>query len=141
MRNRFAFGRFGAAAQRKATPVFCLALCFVGVGLSATAQERQATFVTVDDPGAGTGSFEGTVPEGTSPSGTIVGFVFDDNFVAHGFLRARDGTFANFDAPGAGTGSFEGTAAASIDPRGLSRDTTTIRALWLTALCVLRTVP
>jgi hypothetical protein len=65
--------------------------------------------------GAGTGSFQGTIPGGSNPSGATAGQYLDANFVSHGFVHATDGTIVTFDAPGAGTG---GTNAFSISPSG-----------------------
>ena len=44
--TRSAFGQFGAATRRKEPLVLCLALCTLGVALSANAQERKARFIT-----------------------------------------------------------------------------------------------
>ena len=102
MREQLAFAQFGAAARRIGALALCLALCALGPGLSANAQDRQATIITFDAPG----SIEGTFPQGITPAGAITGFYFDAIGAFHGFLRARDGTFTLFDAPGAGTGHF-----------------------------------
>ena len=115
MRSRFAFGQFGAASRGKGALALCLALCTLGLGLSAKAQDRKATIITFDAPGAGTGTFQGTIPEDINPAGVITGVYSDANFVAHGFLRAPDGAFTTIDAPGAGT-NFQGTFAVSINP-------------------------
>ncbi len=101
MTNRLAFAQFCSAAPRKGALALCLALCTLGLGLSAKAQDRKATIITFDAPGAGTGTFQGTIPEDINPAGVITGVYSDANFVVHGFLRARDGTFTTFEAPGA----------------------------------------
>ncbi len=64
---------------------------------------------TFDAPGAGTGAFQGTFPEGINRAGRIAGEYVDASNVSHGFLRAPDGTFTTFDVSGAGTGSGQGT--------------------------------
>jgi hypothetical protein len=51
-------------------------------------------FTTFDVPNAGTGSFQGTgcfsdCAVGLNDAGTIVGYYFDANNVAHGFLKVR----------------------------------------------------
>lgn len=59
------------------------------------------TFAQIDAPGAGTGTFQGTivaVSGGISAGGVVAGSYFDENFVAHGFVREPDGTFSEFDA-------------------------------------------
>ena len=45
------------------------------------------TFTTIDVPGAGTGSGQGTVPNCNNPAGAITGFYIDANGVFHGLLR------------------------------------------------------
>ena len=59
---------------------------------------------TIDPPGAGTGTFQGTVPAGINEAGRIEGEYTDASNVAHGFLRTRDGAITTFDVPGAGNG-------------------------------------
>src|SRR5271167_2646128 len=67
MRSEFAFGQLGAASRRKGALALCLTLCTLGLGLSANGQNRKATIITVDAPGA----FEGTFPQGITPAGAI----------------------------------------------------------------------
>src|SRR5712671_1761069 len=45
--------------------------------------------MTFDAPGAGTGSGQGTFPNGINEPGTITGYYIDNNDVSHGFLRTR----------------------------------------------------
>ncbi len=78
----------------------------------------EGEITTFDAPDAGTGSGQGTYPNGINSAGTITGDYVDANNVAHGFVRASDGTVATFDAPGAGTGSGEGTVGNCINPEG-----------------------
>jgi uncharacterized membrane protein len=75
---------------------------------------RDGTFTSFDAPGANTFPFQGTLPYGITPEGTITGYYFDVNVVSHGFLRTRDGTITSFDYPGT-TG---GTSALAINPEG-----------------------
>src|SRR5262249_4194671 len=101
----------------------CLTLATLGLGLSANAQERTPTFITFDAPGAGTGPFQGTVPQSVdcmNPAGAIVGLTIDASSVFHGFVRAPNGTITTFDAPGAGTGAFQGTVVNGINPAGVT---------------------
>ena len=51
----------------------------------------------------------GTIPVAINNEGIIAGYYYDENYVAHGFVRRLDGTFNTFDAPGAGTGLYQGT--------------------------------
>jgi hypothetical protein len=45
-----------------------------------------SAITTFDDPGAGTGLFQGTTPSGINPAGAIVGYYLDASNVFHGFL-------------------------------------------------------
>ena len=45
------------------------------------------TLATFDVPGAGTGSFQGTIPLTNNPANVITGYYIDANNVTHGFLR------------------------------------------------------
>jgi hypothetical protein len=69
---------------------------------------------------AGTGSAQGTFPQGNNPAGAITGYYVTGENVFHGFLRANDGTITSFDPPGSGTlnGSAQGTVPLGIDPQG-----------------------
>jgi len=115
-------------AQRWPT-VLCLAVCMLGLGVSASAQK----IITLDAPGAGNtpGSGLGTQGEDINPAGAITGLYADANNVMHGFLRTPQGRLITFDAPGAGTvpnlyfkstpaGTYggQGTYAMSINPEG-----------------------
>jgi hypothetical protein len=76
------------------------------------------TITTFDIPGAGTGPFQGSSPQGINASGTVTGEYVDASDVNHGFVRALDGTLTTFDVPGAGTGPFQGTIPLSNNPVG-----------------------
>jgi hypothetical protein len=127
MTNHIAFYQFCSAVRRKGTLALCLALCVLGLALSASAQKPR--FITFDAPGAGTGLSpcdcgpEGTYPSGINGDGSIVGFYMDSSVVYHGFLRATDGKITTFDAPGAGTIPYpsqveQGTEAWGMNPEG-----------------------
>jgi hypothetical protein len=73
---------------------------------------------TFDAPGAGTTTFQGTVPLVISDSGETVGYYVDSNNVLHGFIRSVDGKFTSIDAPGAGTGYLQGTEPSGIGDDG-----------------------
>jgi hypothetical protein len=69
---------------------------------------------TFNVPEAGTGSGQGTIPEGIDLLGGITGQYVDSSNVNHGFVTAPPyRTFTTFDAPGAGTGSGQGTLPAT----------------------------
>jgi hypothetical protein len=96
-RNRFvSLGVCRVAVLTGLVSAFALYLapCMEGQDVSTNAHEREATFIEFDVPGS---SF--TEPIGINPAGEISGAYFDINFVAHGFLRARDGTITTFDPP------------------------------------------
>jgi hypothetical protein len=94
--------------------VLCLCLLFI----VATPAWPQATFTTIDVPGAGTGVLEGTIGFSINANGDIAGIYLVGGNVAHGFLRAADGTITKFDAPNAGTGRNQGTFPFSINSGG-----------------------
>ncbi len=98
-----------------ARAVLCLALCVLGLVLSAAADDHKATVITFDAPGA-----VGTMPTDINLVGAITGFYFDSNSVVHGFLRAGDGKFTTFVDPGACTSCvYLGTGALSMNPAGV----------------------
>ena len=86
--------------------MLCLALCMLGLGPSAMAQ--QPPIITFDAPDAGTIAGQGTLPWGIVQWGWIVGNYIDGNGVYHGFLRSPDGSITEFDVPGMGTSPGQG---------------------------------
>jgi hypothetical protein len=76
---------------------------------------------SVDAPGAGTGSGQGTGCPGCSRGlnvfGAIASYYIDGNNVTHGFLRSPEGQFISFDAPGEGP---YGIGCAADCPIGLN---------------------
>jgi hypothetical protein len=73
---------------------------------------------TLDAPGAGYGSGQGTWTWSINTAGAVTGAFQDANGVYHAVLREPDGRFINFDVPGAGTASGQGTQGEGIDPAG-----------------------
>ncbi len=63
MKKRLAFRQFRNTARRKAALAACVALCTLGLGLSAS--DHEPAIITFDAPDAGTGTFQGPSP---SPS-------------------------------------------------------------------------
>ncbi len=57
------------------------------------------TYTTISDPKAGSDDYEGTFPAGVS-NGIIVGYYYDGNFTAHGFVYGANGQFTDLDKPG-----------------------------------------
>src|SRR6266566_3123304 len=90
--NPAAFAQLPPVARRGGAFALYLALCTLGMSLSASAQEP--TITTFDPPGS-----IGTVPVYINPAGTITGYYFESS-ATHGFVRALDGTITTFDAPG-----------------------------------------
>jgi hypothetical protein len=58
------------AARRKGRLAPCLALCMLGLGVSATAQ----TITSFNASGAGTGVNQGTFSGSINPAGVIAGY-------------------------------------------------------------------
>jgi hypothetical protein len=79
---------------------------------------QQPTFTTIDAPGAGTVSPEGTFGVGIDANGDVVGLFLDSNDAGHGFLRDSTGAEFSIDAPGAGTQQNLGTEATAINASG-----------------------
>jgi hypothetical protein len=92
-----------------------------GIGQGSSDPETPAITV-FDAPGAGTSGLCtpecGTYALAINPKGTITGYLFDDNFVSHAFVRERDGAIETFDFPGAGQGFNEGTLGTAINAEG-----------------------
>jgi hypothetical protein len=76
------------------------------------------TFTTFEAPGAGGGSFSGTLPRWINAAGVVAGFFTDTSSVNHGFQRATDGTLTVLDAPGSGTIAGSGTQSFGINTSG-----------------------
>jgi probable HAF family extracellular repeat protein len=56
------------------------------------------TYTTIDAPGAGTATSQGTTPNDINAGGDIVGFFMDPNNRAHGFMRSSAGALTVLDA-------------------------------------------
>jgi hypothetical protein len=102
-----------------------LGLCALGVTFAASAHEPR--FITIDAPGAGTASGQGTgcfaftdCSVLINDEGEITGYFLDTNNVFHGFLRSPAGKFTSFDAQGADTAAndFNGTLPVAINDAG-----------------------
>jgi hypothetical protein len=118
--SQITFAQFCAGVRRKGSLALCLALCILGLGHSASAQEGRV--ITFDAPGADTtaGDYNGTYPSGINALGVIAGSYQSVDTVFHGFLRSPGGEFITFQAPGADTtaGSYNGTYPSSINDLG-----------------------
>ena len=87
---------------------------------------RNGTFMFLNDPAAGAGPGQGTLPITPKDTGhdgnvlrntTVVGWYVDSHNRYHGFVY-RAGRFTNFEDPRAGTGSFRGTVAYDMTSNG-----------------------
>jgi hypothetical protein len=116
MRNHIAFYQFCLAIRRKGALALCLALCILGLGLSARAQKP--TIITIDAPGAGTASGQGTEANAINPAGTVTGWYLDANNTYYSFLRTPNGKLITFSPPGAGSGTYQGSGGWGITPAG-----------------------
>ena len=110
MKTSFQFNFTSSYRNAKRSMVWamlCLALCMLGLGLSAVAQ--QPPIITFEAPHAGTNAGQGTFPWGIVQGGWIMGNYIDGNGVYHGFLRAPDGFITEFEPPDAGNEAGQGT--------------------------------
>ena len=97
--------------------MLCLAVCMLGVGVSAGAQKP--TIITFDPSDAGKGAGQGTNAWGITPQGAIIGWYVDGSNAIHGFLRTPHGTITTFDASGAGIDASQGTFAVAMNAEGV----------------------
>ena len=116
MTNRIAFAQLCSAVRRKVAVPVSVALCMLWLSLTANAQNQH--IISFDVPGA---QAYGTIPVAINNEGTIAGYYYDENYVAHGFVRRLDGAFNTFDAPGAGTvaNNGNGTFPTGINDSGV----------------------
>jgi hypothetical protein len=118
MTNHIAFVQFRTAVRRKGALAFCLALCMLGLALSASA--REPSIITFDAPGADKGDAgDGTLAYVINDQGVIMGWYVDASTLHHSFLRTPDGRFTTFEDPVAATGSTcQGTSAWGMNDLG-----------------------
>lgn len=90
--------------------IFC-AVCLPAWGFPAS---EAATYTTINVPGAGTSSGQGTDAYSVNDLGAVAGSYEDGNGYLHGFLLAPDGTFSTFDAQG----SQSQTLATAMNAKG-----------------------
>ncbi len=102
---------FALTRHRKLFQTLVLGACILG--LCSFAAAKQPTIITFDPPGS-----VYTSVDDINPSGTIVGWYLDANYVVHGFWRTPDGKITSYDAPCAGKNSPQGTELTSINPSG-----------------------
>jgi predicted membrane protein len=82
---------------------------------AATSPADRGTYIPFDAPGAAQGTFAVAI----NSQGAIVGYYYDTNLVAHGFVRSREGWITDINVPGAGTSSYQGTSAVAINSAGV----------------------
>jgi hypothetical protein len=110
------FTEFFAGMRMKGAIAFCLFLCTLGLGVSASAQQLSITTFDVPAPGAGIGVL-GTYVNSINAEGEITGFYIDTNYVFHGFVRSPQGVIKTFDAPKASTDGY-GTFGNGLNVEG-----------------------
>ena len=96
-----------AIRQKAMAALSLLALCTLGLSLSASAQK--SAFTIFDPPGS-----VSTIPNSMNRSGAITGYYRDANLTPHGFLRSPDGSLTTIDFPGGAA-----TVGASINLSGM----------------------
>ncbi len=120
MRKSFRFGLtscFQVVSRSVAWPTLCLAVCMLGLGVSAGAQKGH--IITFDPSDAGKGAGQGTNAWGITPQGAIIGWYVDGSYAIHSFLRTPHGTITTFDASGAGIDASQGTFALAMNAEGV----------------------
>jgi hypothetical protein len=137
MTNHITFAQFCSAVLRNGSLALCLAVCTLGLGLSATAQ----TITTFDAPGAGTAAGQGTFGLGMTPSQAIEGFYIDGNGAFHGFLRASHGSSQRSTLPERAQALARVPSHKASTRRERSPATPLTPATYLTASRALPTVP
>ena len=73
-------------------------VCAALVSSTAFAQNSPPV-ITIDAPGAGSGSGHGTSITGINDAGWMTGFYYDAYNGCHAFVHSPDGTFVSFDSP------------------------------------------
>jgi hypothetical protein len=76
------------------------------------------TFTTIDAPGAGGTTPQGTFGIGLDSNGDVLGYFIDANNNVHGFIRTFAGATTTVDAPGANAGQGLGTEVTGINISG-----------------------
>src|SRR5438309_1501874 len=104
-----------AAAVKLLAGIF---VCAALVGSTALAQNSPPV-ITFDAPGAGTGSYQGTIATAISAAGVIAGYYLDSNWGCHGFVRNSDGTYISFDTPSRQLGAPTCPQPASFNAAGV----------------------
>jgi len=86
---------------------------YVGHGFVRYADGKITTF---DVPGAGTtpNDQNGTFPTGINQFGVVAGYMNDNNYVSHCFIRTPDGKITVFDIPGADLNPADGEGSLII---------------------------
>ena len=107
---------FRNARRSMAWTVLCLAVCMLGLGISANAQNGH--IITVEAPGAGAGAGQGTWVNAINSIGEVAGWYVDGNNVYHGFIRGLGGEVTDVNAWLAGTAAYQGTLIEDINSAG-----------------------
>jgi hypothetical protein len=107
--------------RSKISPLFAgmIFLAALGIMVQVPAYAAGITYITLNDPNAGTASGQGTLGAGINPLGVVVGFYYDSSNVRHGFVTKPPYTsFTEIDVAGGGTGLDQGTIVYGVSPAG-----------------------
>jgi hypothetical protein len=113
-----------AAANPKSFTHLLLLITLATLGLTAQQAWTQGSvpsgyrFVQFDAPGSGTVPYSGTEAVSINSRGATTGYVVDNSYGTHGFVRNPDGTVVVFDPPGADP-VIGGTYPVGINGRGV----------------------
>jgi hypothetical protein len=108
---------FGVAVFIGLAILFAAASPMWTQGIEAVKDAGTPIFGTINAPGAGAATYQGTAAYLMNAAGDVAGVIRDSKGDAHAFVRFANGTIVTFDAPGAGTNS-NGTFPTGIDAVG-----------------------
>lgn len=100
-----------------ASPPLQIALAVFAM-LAFAAQASAERIITIDAPGAGTDTGQGTQGNAVNSEGAVAGWYLDADSLWHGFLRTPNGEIIKFNAPGEGLGTYQGSGGWGITPTG-----------------------
>jgi hypothetical protein len=105
---------------RTVTCITAIALLVaLAIPVRLAAQGGNSKIISINAPGAGTSSGQGTTPVDINLKGMITGYYVDAGYVYHDFLLSPDGYFTTFDPPGADvTDAYYGSEANSMNQQG-----------------------
>jgi hypothetical protein len=120
-KNQAGTGRRRMGAVVGSAPALLLALQTISCSGGSSGMQTpppSPTFTTIDVPGAGGTTPQGTFAIGLDSNGDVVGYFIDGNNNIHGFIRDSGGAITTVDAPGANAGQGLGTEVTGINSSG-----------------------